>query len=216
MSNGSWRLPVREACGTYRRGHGHAYYLPTDEDGDGHIDHLTIVAARGFTDDEIRALDRFRSIPHGDGEPLRLLLIGLGTQRDLASPLFGLSATWVSATPYLASRYAKRRGTKRDPPEHYATSQVFAAHVLREELDRLRQTRPELPAVVAVEPLDCLPGPGHPRPIQFARFRRKHGDDGGRRPNGAFRIVFAGPATGLLCLGHSAHFGLGLFLPQAP
>jgi CRISPR-associated protein Csb2 len=209
-------LTGKEPDGTRLRGHGHAYYLPADEDGDGRIDHLAIVAAHGFTADEVRALDRFRQIPHGDGEPLRLLLIGLGTERDLASPLFGPSANWLSATPYLACRYPKRRGTKRDRPEHYATSQVFAAHVLREELDRLRQTRPELPAVLAVEPVDCLRGPGQLRPIQFARFRRKHGDDGGRRPNGAFRIVFAGPATGPLCLGHAAHFGLGLFLPPAP
>lgn len=45
------------------------------------------------------------------------------------------------------------------------------------------------------------------------RFRRKAGDDGGRRPAGAFRIVFPELVRGPICLGHSAHFGLGLFVP---
>lgn len=52
-------------------------------------------------------------------------------------------------------------------------------------------------------------------PIQFYRFRRKAGDDGGRRPAGGFRIRFAQPVRRSLCLGHSTHFGLGLFLPEA-
>ncbi|MFO0767833.1 MAG: hypothetical protein U0231_13835 [Nitrospiraceae bacterium] len=32
--------------------HRHAYYLPTDEDGDGRLDHLTVYAAGGFDPDE--------------------------------------------------------------------------------------------------------------------------------------------------------------------
>ena len=52
------------------------------------------------------------------------------------------------------------------------------------------------------------------RAIQFRRFRRKQGDDGGRRAAGAFRIVFSAPVSGPICLGHSSHFGLGLFMPS--
>lgn len=52
------------------------------------------------------------------------------------------------------------------------------------------------------------------RPIQFKRFRRKHGDDGGRRAAGAFRIFFPELVQGPICLGHSCHFGLGLFVPD--
>ena len=51
------------------------------------------------------------------------------------------------------------------------------------------------------------------RPIQFKRFRNKAGDDGGRRPSAAFRILFPYPVAGPICLGHSCHFGLGLFVP---
>jgi hypothetical protein len=60
----------KDAAGRPLAGHGHAYYLPSDEDGDGRIDHLTVVAAKGLGEDEIRALDRFRQVRLGAGEPL--------------------------------------------------------------------------------------------------------------------------------------------------
>lgn len=198
------------------RGHQHAYFIPIDEDGDGHIDHITVVAERGFAADEVRALDRLRRVSLGEGEPLRLLLVGLGTQGDFTSPLFAESAVWVSATPFVATRYPKRRGQKKDRPEDYATPQDFTRHVLGQELGRLRGRRTDVPAVEEIEPLAAV-GPGSGlRTIQFTRFRHKRGDDGGRRPSGLFRLTFAAPVGGPLCLGHSCHFGLGLFWPETP
>jgi CRISPR-associated protein Csb2 len=204
----------KDELGRPRVGHPHAFFLPADEDGDGRLDHFTVVAAQGFTADEVRALDRLRQLPRGEGEPLRLLLVGLGTEADLRSPLLAESATWVSATPFVATRYPKRRGRKRDQPEVCATPRDFAAHVLRQELERLRARRPDLPPVVAVELLDGI-GPRRLRPIQFQRFRRKP-SDGGRRPAAGCRIRFAHPVHGPLVLGHSAHYGLGLFVPEPP
>jgi CRISPR-associated protein Csb2 len=71
---------------------------------------------------------------------------------------------------------------------------------------------------VTVEPLSDENGvfriSGGLRPIQFKRFRRKAGDDGGRRPTGAFKLTFREPVTGPLCLGWSSHFGMGLFAPK--
>jgi CRISPR-associated protein Csb2 len=207
-------LMGKDAAGRPLRGHRHAFFVPADEDGDGRIDHVTVVAEQGFTAAEVRALDRLRQVRHGEGEPLRLLLVGLGSERDLLSPLFAASPVWVSATPFLATRYPKLRGTKRDRPEHYATPRDFAAHDLRQQLERLRERRPDLPAIVAIEPMEVLGPQGSLRPIQFSRYRQKAGDDGGRRPSGAFRILFAAPTKGPLCLGHSCHFGLGLFWPE--
>jgi CRISPR-associated protein Csb2 len=103
------------------------------------------------------------------------------------------------------------RGTKRDRPEDYASPVAFARCVLEQELAR----KADLPRVVAIDNLETI-GARELRPIQFKRFRNKRGDDGGRRPAGAFRITFAEPVQGPLCLGHSCHFGLGLFLPAAP
>jgi CRISPR-associated protein Csb2 len=99
---------------------------------------------------------------------------------------------------------------------------VFLTTVLGEELARLIERRPDLVSVapdsIKVEPLTdghgvFHIGPTGLRPIRFERFRQKSNDDGGSRPAGAFRIVFPQPVPGPICLGHSSHFGLGLFVP---
>jgi CRISPR-associated protein Csb2 len=107
-------------------------------------------------------------------------------------------------------------GRKKDPAQLRQGGNVsdFVRLVLLEDLDRLRQRRPDVPAPTWVEVLpEGRMGTQRLRPIQFKRFRRKAGDDGGNRPSGAFRIVFPRPVQGPICLGHSCHFGLGLFLP---
>ncbi len=214
----------KDDAGRPLNGHRHAFYLPSDEDGDGRIDHLTVIADGGFGAGEFRALDRLRRLRFGDGEPLNLLLLALGTRQDLRAPLLAAATTWESATPFLVTRHAKKNGTRRDPPELIGPNNQlrFLEHVLREELDRLRSRRieagEEFPKPVKIEPLlDTngtfrLAGRGL-RPIQFKRFRSKAKDDGGRRLAGVFRIVFRGPVSGPIALGHSAHFGLGQFRP---
>ncbi len=228
----------KDAEGNYLRGHQHAWYVPTDEDGDGRIDHLTIYAEMGFGSEdplEIQALDRFRRLKRQEGESLNLLLIGLGTTDNVIGPMFVRSKQWVSATPFLVTRHPKKNGRKRDP-QHLlgpANQAAFVEHNLREELARFLTRRhavvgPDNSDGIRIEGLVDEQGafrvdPSHwfgrqatgsaVRPIQFKRFRRKPGDDGGKRPAGAFRIEFAEPIRGPLCLGQSAHFGLGLFLP---
>lgn len=202
--------------GEYRRDHDHAYYLPTDEDGDGRIDHLTVFAAAGFGPDEVSALDTLRRLRFGDGEPLQLLLVGLGQAADFSVGLFRRATIWQSATPYVASRHRKTRGRKKDPPELHrrGMGMEFCRILLAEDLDRLRRRGRDFPPVAAIGAMS-LEGPERPRfrPLQYQRTRRKAGDDGGRRQWGIFRITFDGPVAGPLCLGHASHFGLGLFLP---
>lgn len=200
----------KDAQGQPRTGHQHAFFLPADEDGDGRLDHLTVFAPMGFNALERQAIDSLRRLPLGDGDPLPLLLIGLGSERDFRAPVLEASTVWISATPFVVTRYPKLRGTKRDRPEDYASPQDFARHILHQELKR----RPELPAIESIEP-EALIGAHRLRTIQFRRFRSKNGDDGGRRPAGGFRIAFTAPAHGPVCLGHSCHFGLGLFLPAS-
>jgi len=206
-------------------GHGHAYYLPTDEDGDGRLDHLTVYAADGFGPDELLALDRLTKLNTGrDGEerhPLRLLLLGTGRLSEYHPGPLGQSRVWTSVTPFLATRHPKARGVKRDPPHLLGRANVaaFLECVLREELQRWLARCGTATAVERIIPLRDENGvfriePGARRPIQFKRFRRKRADDGGRRPAGAFRIVFTDEVQGPLCLGHSSHFGLGLFMPE--
>jgi CRISPR-associated protein Csb2 len=198
----------KDQLGQPRTGHQHAFFLPADEDDDGRLDHLTIFAPMGFNQLERQAIDRLRRLPFGNCDPLQLLLIGLGSEQDFRAPLLEESAVWVSATPFVVTRYPKLRGTKRDRPEDYTSPRDFARHVLRQELQR----RSDLPAVISIEDQETI-GTHRLRPIQFKRFRSKSGDDGGRRPSAGFRITFAARVHGPLCLGHSCHFGLGLFVP---
>ncbi len=234
-----WRLAPafwgKDELGRPRVGHQHAFFLPADEDGDGRIDHLTVFAPMGFNPLECQALHRLRRLGEPSGvsprsvasrvasapgaapgvDALQLLLIGLANPSDFRSPLLAESRVWTSATPFVVTRYPKLRGTKRDRPEDYASPAAFARHVLVQELAR----RPELPPVESIEPLDEEGiGRRRLRPIQFKRFRSKPGDDGGRRPAGGFRVMFAAPVRGPLCLGHACHFGLGLFVspPSSP
>ena len=208
-------------------GHGHAYYLPTDEDGDRFLDHLTVVASEGFGPKEIRTLDCLRELK-GLGEmrsrhPLRVLLLGLGRLDDYDQGPCGCSQSWISATPFIATRYLKKRGTKRDPDEVWNNRVAFLTLVLKEELRRFLGRRDGLRDLtldaIRVEPITDANGvfrigQKQLRPIGFRRFRQKTGDDGGRRTSGSFRLTFPRPVKGPICLGHSAHFGMGLFVPD--
>ena len=231
----------KDADGNPLTGHGHAYYLPTDEDGDGRLDHVTVVAENGFTREEVRALDRLSRLTRGEENPeLLFLLMGLGKIEELRVPVLGKAKRWVSATPFLATRHPKKNGRKRDPAELLNDRPAFVEQVLREELERFCQRRglpwgqgdfrieriEDPPGAFRIEPwrwavagfrkgAALAAGPSF-RPLQFKRFRtRKRDDDGGRRPSGSFVVEFPEPVRGPLCLGHSAHFGLGLFLPAA-
>lgn len=216
----------KDAASGPLQGHRHAYYLPSDEDGDGRLDHLTVVASDGFGDGELKALDSLRELKSREreqsGHPLRVLLLGLGRLDDYQPWPLRPSTTWEPATPFIAPRHLKKRGSKRDPEELWNSPMDFLVGVLREELARLIERRPDFASM----PLDSIKtepimdehgvfriGPRKLRPIQFKRFRQKRGDDGGNRSAGAFLITFPEPVRGPICLGHSSHFGLGLFLP---
>lgn len=212
--------------------HGHAYYLPTDEDGDGRLDHLTIVASDGFGPQELEVLDKVREIKSREredsGHPLGVLLLSLHTLESSRYGPVALANQWISVTPFLAPRFAKARGTKRDSHDLLESPRAFVTATLREEVTRLIMRRPDLadidPQSVKIEPLldeheehfriPLNQGAGL-RPIQYKRFRQKRGDDGGRRTAGAFRLIFPRAIRGPIALGHSSHFGLGLFVPVA-
>jgi CRISPR-associated protein Csb2 len=195
-----------------RDDHAHAFYLPGDEDGDGRIDHVTVYAHNGFDRDEVRAIDGLRRLMCGELE-LSLLLVGLGDREGFrGSPLLARSTTWVSATPFLVTRHMKKRGRKRDPKEFFESPGgrgEFVKQVLREELER----RGLLQEAVEIEALERTPATPSLRPIEFRLTRpRKWSDDAANRPRGLFRVRFPQPVAGPIALGHSCHFGLGMFI----
>ena len=120
----------KDAAGRPLHGHTHAYFLPADEDGDGLLDHLTVVAEAGFDPDDVAALDRLRRLPFAGPSPLRLLLIALGGPDDSRAGPLGESAVWTSATPFVSTRYPKAARLQ-------ARRLDLSGHA-----DRLRRSRP--------------------------------------------------------------------------
>ena len=210
----------KDAQGQPLSGHGHAYYLPTDEDGDGRLDHLTVFARDGFGDAERHALDRLRELRTGrEGEPrhpLRVVLLGMGTLDDYRPGPLGESSTWISATPYIATQHAKTRGRERIDLSSPSARAEFLMNNLRDQICAVLSAFDGTADDVRIAPLlegGAFKIAGRWRPIQFKRFRRKTADDGGRRLAGAFRLTFTCSVSGPIALGWSSHFGMGLFLP---
>lgn len=220
----------KNADGTPLTDHTHAYYLPTDEDGDGRLDHLTVVATGGFGPAELKAIDSLREIKtketEDSGHPLGVILTGLGRLDEFQPGPLKPAAHWISVTPFLCPEHPKTRGPLLHTERGAADPHRFLLYQLRKELTRwLGRNHPAIDPG-SVEITLCLDPDGNtrrpdpksgepngPRPIQFRRYRQKRSDDGGRRPAAFFRLTFPEPIPGPLALGHSSHFGLGLFIP---
>jgi len=148
----------KDEGGKRLEGHRHAYYLPADEDRDRRLDHLTVFAAGGFEPEELKALDRLHNLKSNrrgeERHPLRLLLLGMGTLGKYQPGPLGTSREWVSATPYLAARYAKSRGRQRID---MASPEARAEFLAGDALSQLAAVRSDLGAGilsrVAIEPL---------------------------------------------------------------
>lgn len=185
-------------------GHAHAHYLPTDEDRDGRLDHITVYAPRGLESEDVAALSALRTIyGKGNRPDVRLVLTGMGTPGDFAAErvLFGPSRRWRSATPFSLPRFATRGAGKpprpRDRPE--------------EQLKREMRLH-GLPKPVSVTPVyEYMPG--ECPPVRWLEFqtRRFKGETG--YGLAGFEIELAEAITGPLALGFACHFGLGLFVP---
>jgi CRISPR-associated protein Csb2 len=189
--------------------HAHAFWLPEPNER-GEIEHALIHAPGGFGAEAVRVLAALRQVKRDEGEPLRLMLEGIGRAAlfGQVSRLAGESDVWRSVTPYLH-------------PWHLKKPQLRSPEALREAL--LGQLRREwkargesLPELVAIREITSVRSGGRElRPVHFHRFRRKRGlvqpDTLGR----LLELRFAAPVRGPLALGFACHFGLGLFVPAS-
>lgn len=186
--------------------HRHAHYLPSDEDGDGRLDHLTIWAPGGLAPDELEplcALGELREHAH-QAEPLRLglTLLGSGPETALPAQLRGPARVWYSVTPFVLPRHPKTRQGPEGP--------VFKSDSPAEQVQAELRHRghPEASVTGGV-----THSPTGRHWLEFQRQRRH------QRPAVAggygFRLEFAEEQAGPLALGFGAHFGLGLFAPAA-
>jgi len=189
--------------GTPLDGHLHAHYLATDEDGDGRLDHLTIIAQRGFDESDVKALGSLRTIfRHGNRPDVRMVLTGLGETGQFPDlPLMNSSRNWRSVTPFSLPRFANRGGGKAPRPRDLPEAQL-----IRELKSR------GFPEPITIKRIEGYEVGGRPM-VRWLEFhtRRYNGTEG--HGLAGFEIEFPEPVRGPIAVGFGCHFGLGLFMP---
>lgn len=83
-----------------RNGHDHAHFWPTDEDGDGFIDHITVLCSAGLQGDEVESLRRLLRLKQRGSRPDLLVTPVFEGMTETFEPWKGAAMTFVSATPY--------------------------------------------------------------------------------------------------------------------
>jgi len=187
--------------------HAHAFWLP-EPNGRGEIEHVLIHAPGGIGPDAVRVLTALRHINREEGEPLRVMLEGIGQSAlfEQITVFVAESKVWRSVTPYLHPWHLKRPQLRS--PDSLRNA-LFGQ--LRREWKARGETLPDL---VEMKEVTSVRFAGRELyPVNFHRVRRKRGlvqpDTLGR----ILEIHFASPVRGPLALGFGCHFGLGLFVP---
>lgn len=190
----SWVLSGHDAPADNR--HGHAFYLPEDADGDGHVDHVLVHAEAGFDPAALAALGRIDRLWLGQEGEWSVLLEGYADADDWSeSDYIGHGEEWVSVTPYLH-------------PWHRKKSLGIEEQIRRECRQR------GLPEPVELKGLPAIEVHGRERrPVHFHRFRSRRRLTQPDRQGGFWQIRFSDPIEGPLALGFGCHYGLGIFVP---
>lgn len=216
-TNGHAVFSARDSAGDVLTGHRHAFILPESNGQHGHITHVTIAASMAFDEDCQRVLHQLDWAWGRRGHDLQLVLVGLGEAGDFAGnawrqgacPLLSTARTWVSRTPFVPTRHAKRRrnGTpRRDDRGLWIGS---PEHDLRRLL--AEGGFPEPVSVASVK--ETLLGGKRTRWMQFRTIRPKGSGRRGANHGYGFCVEFPEPVTGPIAVGYGAHFGLGAFVP---
>lgn len=216
-------LSGRAGSKPHDRQHQHAFYQPTDEDGDGRLDHLTVYCAAGLSAGERQALGRMDVLQQrGEDRKVRLLLLGMMSSKDLADsvPYWHRSAEWESITPYMLARHPKRHRDGRPKLADSGEQKDGPEDQIRREWAQRCKTDPSLPAIVEVRRIEActLREEGSDvaiRQLRWLQFRRwrSRGDGTATGLAYGFRLRFADAVTGPVALGYGCHFGLGQFRP---
>lgn len=218
-SKGDPALTGSDELGRPLKGHKHAFTFAEANDGrTDRITHLNVWAPAGFTETTQReALDKIQRLWGKDGHDLQLILLGVGNPEDFGglnaragqAPIYGVSRTWRSLTPFVGTRHPKRR--KTGEPKLDAKGLLIGGET--HDLLRLLELQ-GFPGVTEVQRLDSLAIAG--RDVSWLDFATRRPRGGGARGPGhgtGFEITFEEPVRGPIALGYGAHFGLGLFTP---
>lgn len=186
-----------------RDGHAHAFFLPTDEDADGVLDHVTIVSREAMTADVLESFAGISMVRY-PGKWFGLSFFGRGAIKDFDYvPILKSDRVWASVTPFVMNLHHRkdRRGGYVWDPEGAIRREIHARFGASAVIKKV--------SIVGDGKSRMLDGRGR----RLVEFRRKRRD--GLPGFGAYdvRIEFEEPFCGPLSLGHASHYGLGLFVP---
>jgi CRISPR-associated protein Csb2 len=133
-------------------GHEHAYYLPEVNRTTGEIEQIVVFSAKGFDEQDYRALGRLSKIWGHGGLDIRTALVSLGQVDNFASDLtdstiqysseqslirevIGKSQRWQSLTPMVLPRHSRNR---------YISNTNFLVEGLEDQALRLLGQLPHL------------------------------------------------------------------------
>lgn len=195
------------------QGHVHAYIFcecDPERDGRGEITNITVYARLGFGPREKAALESLDRI-WGPGElEVDLALQKLGRPEDFRGcALLGKSRSWVSRTPFLSTRHAKRTRAGVPKYDDSGLQKGSPEHDLLRLLGEAGFPRP-----LKVEPVRGTMLGGREVPWH-AFIRRRERREGKQAADGAgygFRIEFAEAVQGPVAVGAESHFGMGGFV----
>jgi CRISPR-associated protein Csb2 len=215
--------------------HQHAYYLPmaVRNDSSGALSELHIWCPYGFTQQEIEILLRVNRLDWGSGKyPVRPVLTAMAKEPPADVPFSTgntASRLWRSASPFVPPRYFYRGGSGnrtlkvKDQPEHQLIECLKAVGVATAgEIRRL--SPPGRNPHDGQAQWDIVRTPENEDSIlnNTASVSVHRPSSGGarereRRVGLFFEIEFAKAVSlPIPALGHSCHFGLGLFIPIDP
>lgn len=212
--------------------HQHAFYLPMSarNAAEGFLSELHVWCPYGFTQAEIEILLRINRLDWGGGKyPVRPVLSAMSKESPPDAPFStgkAASRIWRSASPFVPPRYFYRGSSGKltlkvkDQPEYQLIECLKAAGITTAgEIRRL--SPPGRNPHDGQAQWDIVRTPENEDPILNDTANvsvHRPGSSGGRekerRVGMFFEIEFAEPvALPIPALGHSCHFGLGLFIP---
>jgi CRISPR-associated protein Csb2 len=216
--------------------HQHAFYLPlgANDDRSGLLSELHVWCPYGFTQAEIEALMRVERLDWGGGKyPIRPVLLAINNTVPEGCPISTgqLSGrTWRSRTPFVPPRYFYRgnlHGAKlktKDTPEHQLVQCLRQAGIeTAVEIHRMTLSGEAQESIPPLSDWEIVRTPeGDEESLEGSVSTDVHvpisspKSEKSRRIGLFFELTFDSPASFRMpALGHSSHFGLGLFVPVA-
>lgn len=198
-------LSGKDESGLKLSGHVHAFYVPTDDDCDEHIDHITILTKNAIPEKELDALFHIKDVWNRRNPETRWHLIvesyGMIENFKNTLPMFRDAKRWCSATPFVPTRHTKYSASTNKPVKDSPEEQIV------NEISRMYKSE----AKVTMHNKRSHVKNTRFIPAQFNTVRRGRNSGGG-----AYNITveFARPVSGPIILGYGNHFGLGLLVPD--